>query len=198
MKVALPPELKRRVEQKVAGGLYQDAGDVVRDALRACLDESGDRIISQAGLGGMDVSEVAFLVLASATKDMDDDIKTIMAEIKAMNAAKAKLHDEIQELNRWITEQMTWHESSCDIENDTVSPASPRRTQPHSGRTCVEILMSIMDTLQENLGGMNELSEMTSLRLQMVMDRRSKYVETLSNMMKKLAATQATLVQNLK
>jgi len=45
---------------------------------------------------------------------------------------------------------------------------------------------------------MNELSEMTSLRLQNLMDRRSKYIETLSNIMKKVASTQDTLVQNLK
>ncbi len=45
---------------------------------------------------------------------------------------------------------------------------------------------------------MNEMSEMTSLRLQMAMDRRSKLVSTLSNVMKKISETQDTLVQNLK
>jgi hypothetical protein len=36
---------------------------------------------------------------------------------------------------------------------------------------------------------MNELSEMTSLRLQMMMDRRSKFISTLSNIMKKISTT---------
>lgn len=45
---------------------------------------------------------------------------------------------------------------------------------------------------------MNESSEMNSPRLQMTMDRRSKFIETLSNIMKKLSTTQETLAQNLK
>ncbi|HUL52789.1 MAG TPA: hypothetical protein VLT83_05200 [Opitutaceae bacterium] len=52
--------------------------------------------------------------------------------------------------------------------------------------------------LKGKLDGMGELSEMTSLRLQMMMDRRSKFVATLSNIMKSTADTQNTLVQNLK
>jgi hypothetical protein len=48
------------------------------------------------------------------------------------------------------------------------------------------------------LDSLNEMSEMTSLRLQMAMDRRSKFFEALSNLMKKIAATQQTIVQNLK
>jgi hypothetical protein len=39
---------------------------------------------------------------------------------------------------------------------------------------------------------------MTSMRLQMTMDRRSKFISTLSNIMKKISTTQDTLVQNLK
>jgi len=54
------------------------------------------------------------------------------------------------------------------------------------------------DKLRERLDGMNELSEMTSLRLQMTMDRRSKFIATLSQIMKKIATTQDTLVQNIK
>jgi hypothetical protein len=45
---------------------------------------------------------------------------------------------------------------------------------------------------------MSEMSEMTSLRLQMAMDRRSKFIESLSNIMKNISQTQDTLVQNLK
>jgi hypothetical protein len=45
---------------------------------------------------------------------------------------------------------------------------------------------------------MNETSEMTSMNLQMAMDRRSLFVEALSNLMKKVDSTQETIVQNLK
>jgi hypothetical protein len=44
----------------------------------------------------------------------------------------------------------------------------------------------------------SELSEEESLRLQMAMDRQSKFMETLSNVEKKMAQTQNSVVQNLK
>jgi hypothetical protein len=59
-------------------------------------------------------------------------------------------------------------------------------------------ILSNPEELKGKLDGMNEMSEMTSLRLQMMMDRRSKFISTLSNIMKKISTTQEALVQNLK
>jgi hypothetical protein len=59
-------------------------------------------------------------------------------------------------------------------------------------------LRAISDGLRGRLDSMSELSEMTSLRLQMVMDRRSKLIATLSNIMKANSDTQGSIVGNLK
>jgi hypothetical protein len=59
-------------------------------------------------------------------------------------------------------------------------------------------LWPIQQDLQGDLDSMNEMSEMTSMRLQMAMDRRSKFVETLSNMLKKIDGTQEAIIQNMK
>jgi len=77
------------------------------------------------------------------------------------------------------------------------TPIIPPLPARNSGLT-VSGLKSLLDDLKGKLDGMNEMSEMTSLRLQMAMDRRSKFIETLSNIMKKVATTQETLVQNIK
>jgi hypothetical protein len=61
-----------------------------------------------------------------------------------------------------------------------------------------EDIRAVMTEAKRSLDGMNGISEMTSLRLQMTMDRRSKFIQTLSNIMKKIGATQETLVQNIK
>ncbi|MBL0134895.1 MAG: hypothetical protein IPP79_13315 [Chitinophagaceae bacterium] len=45
---------------------------------------------------------------------------------------------------------------------------------------------------------MSEISETSAMRLQMMMDRRSKFMEALSNMLKKMAATSNSITQNLK
>lgn len=48
------------------------------------------------------------------------------------------------------------------------------------------------------LDSMSEMGEMESLRLQMAMDRLSKMMSTLSNILKKLSDTAESIVQNLK
>ncbi|MFH1175793.1 MAG: hypothetical protein V1750_00180 [Acidobacteriota bacterium] len=74
-------------------------------------------VFSAAGLSSIDVSEAAFLVMAMATKDMDDDLRLIMAEVKATTAAKQKLRDQIKELEGWITQEMAGHgQTSTDLE----------------------------------------------------------------------------------
>ena len=192
---------------------------------------------SFAGLSRTDISEAAFIVLSMATKDMDDDIRMIIAEIKATNAAKQKMRESIKELNGWISQEMAKPPGSEDIDSGKLDapgtkaraprPAAkasappPRRMTletkaspvihleyvkapvvtplpPRNPGLTVSGLKSLLDDLKGNLDGMNEMSEMTSLRLQMTMDRRSKFIETLSNIMKKISTTQETLVQNIK
>jgi hypothetical protein len=59
-------------------------------------------------------------------------------------------------------------------------------------------LRSLRGEIEDNLEGLEEISEMTSLRLQMTMERRSKFVSILSQTIKKIGSTQETLVQNIK
>ena len=62
----------------------------------------------------------------------------------------------------------------------------------------VRDLRATLKSLASQLDSMNEVSEMTSLRLQMLMDRRSKFISTLSNIMKSISTTKDTVVGNLK
>ncbi|HEV2235322.1 MAG TPA: EscF/YscF/HrpA family type III secretion system needle major subunit [Ktedonobacterales bacterium] len=52
--------------------------------------------------------------------------------------------------------------------------------------------------LSEQLSAMSELGETESLRLQQAMDRMSKMMSTLSNIMKKLSDTDQSIIQNMK
>jgi len=54
------------------------------------------------------------------------------------------------------------------------------------------------DTVKNKLDSLSELGEMESLRLQMAMDRVSKFMQTLSNLQKKMSETSAAITQNLK
>lgn len=53
-----------------------------------------------------------------------------------------------------------------------------------------------LDTEQKD--GKSSMSQQNAMRLQMALDRRSKFVQTLSNLMKKITTTQDTLVENVK
>jgi len=52
--------------------------------------------------------------------------------------------------------------------------------------------------LKNKLDSMNEMSEMTSMRLQMAMDRRSKFIEALSNILKKVDESQNSIIKEIK
>ena len=52
--------------------------------------------------------------------------------------------------------------------------------------------------MSDNLDSLNDMSEMTSMRLQMAMDRRSKFIEALSNILKKISDTDSSVIQNMK
>jgi len=55
-----------------------------------------------------------------------------------------------------------------------------------------------IEKIKGDLDSMSEMGEMESLRLQMQMDRMSKLMSTLSNILKKLADTAQAITQNLK
>ena len=85
------------------------------------------------------------------------------------------------------------------LDPDTESGARPLPCDLYRGKIIrYEQLLAIRDGLKDQLDSMSEMSKMTSLRLQMAMDRRSKFMQTLSNIMKKISSTEDTPVQNLK
>jgi len=59
-------------------------------------------------------------------------------------------------------------------------------------------MKSLENDLKGKLDSMSEMSEMTSLRLQLAMDKKFKFISMLSIMMKKISTTQDILVQNIK
>jgi putative addiction module CopG family antidote len=225
MNVTLAPNLKRLVEEKVKSGRYKNADDVIGDALRLMREKDGvSETLGIAGtnfgvlgdVNGADIGSLAFLVLMQATRDAEEDLKEIMNEVKARNAAKRKL----RELQRKV---------KCDIANSTgqtrpkfgpngmgterayhhvlmpvMDPCSESgvrsiETDWHQGRIAdLATLESIRDKLGDELDNISEFSEMDALRLQMIMDRRSKIISTLSNILKKVSSTGEAITQNLK
>jgi putative addiction module CopG family antidote len=170
---------------------------------------------------GNDVSAMCYVVMMEAVQDTDADLALIMGEVKAMTAAKQALRTLLNKVardvaaNAWqadgqpplnLNSGMGSAGSYYTSQMPTPDPGSsggvtftPVNLVPGSAPlTTVAQLKAILSNLQANLDSMNEISEIASLRLQMVMDRRSKLVSTLSNIMKKISVTEETIVQNMK
>jgi len=158
-----------------------------------------------------DIDMMAFVVLMQATSGMDRDLKDLMAEIKNLTAAKQKLRDLISKVNS----DVVTHVGKADIQPCTspvckqypsmsYEAATALKQIPNGGNLRTGIISTVGDlratpkTLTDKLDSMNEISEMTTLRLQMLMDRRSKFISTLSNIMKSISTTKDTVVGNLK
>ena len=54
------------------------------------------------------------------------------------------------------------------------------------------------EIVKNKLDSMSEMGEMESMRLQMAMDRLSKMMSTLSNLLKKISDTASAITQNIK
>jgi hypothetical protein len=57
---------------------------------------------------------------------------------------------------------------------------------------------AMVEAMKHDLDTMSEVGEMESLRLQMAMDRLSRMMATLSNILKKISDTSQSITQNLK
>ena len=69
---------------------------------------------------------------------------------------------------------------------------------PRPGSPSKAELDAQVDKMKSDLDSMSEMGETESLRLQMAMDRMSKMMSTLSNMLKKMSDTQGSITNNIK
>ena len=204
----LPPSVRSWVEAEGRkAGRSVRAGTFDADAVRAAAHS---RFAGQT-VADMDIEVLAFIVLMQATQAMEEDLKAIMAEMKAANAAKQKLRDLIGKVNKDVAQNAGKRDGDpcrppqCGVGRAALSEvqqalaaARARVAFAQQDVATIRDLRALQDELKGKLDSMNEMSEMTSLRLQTMMDRRSKFISTLSNIMKKISTTQDTLVQNLK
>ncbi len=90
------------------------------------------------------------------------------------------------------------------LKPETAKYAYAKSTHPALRRTQSEIISTKREIddlerqIKNRLDSMSEMGEMESLRLQMAMDRLSKLMSTLSNLLKKASDTSAGITQNIK
>lgn len=234
MNVTITRNLKDFINKQVEQGLYEDASDFIREAIRKFyqfdlsvgdfqkrsetgLSDSNWSVLGD--LNGGDIEAIAFIVLQQAAKSAEEDLKAIMAHIKAINQAKAALHNAMDNIGKDIAandgqkkkhppldfsqgmgNEAAYHHALMPVVNkDSKGEVDFIITELYNGHLDdISQLKAIQDNLKNDLDSMSEMGEMESLRLQMAMDRISKMMSTLSNILKKINDTAAAITQNMK
>jgi Asp-tRNA(Asn)/Glu-tRNA(Gln) amidotransferase C subunit len=184
-----------------------------RDVNEKDLQEKDIRsmVTQYAVLGNIsnaDIEALCFLVLMQAAKSAQEDLKSIMAKVKAINNAKTE-----QRANLVKAQKAQENNSMTVTRYDSLRYLSARNIQlaKAQGSGTVKFRTSgnktsitrseidaLVDQMKNDLDSMSEMGEMESLRLQMSMDRMSKLMSTLSNILKKISKTAEEITQNLK
>lgn len=186
------------------------ARSLVAPIMQGTLTEQSAYPAVIAVLGESDIDCIAVLVMLIAAKDAEDDLKQLLNEITRLNEQKRQLRENVDAL-RTRRAAMSKEVAAAGYRARPSQPATEKtpflqlayaRYEPFvpvdsSPLTLAELDALIADS-QAKLDSMSEMGEAESLRLQMAMDRVSKMMTMLSNMIKKMSETAATITQNLK
>lgn len=213
---ALQPSARSWVEQQAKMQAQEGAPDMqgLESAVRIRFPQLNGSGAGSGMLGGSsgsnDIEAVAFIVLMNATQDMDQDLRTLMGQVNSINQAEESLRSIQSGMQQEAARSGGKSNTPCrspfclslaerlsQLSAGTANLPRPVRLQSPPVPTYAN-LQVLQNSLNSQLDSMSEMGETESLRLQMAMDRRSKFVEMLSSMMKKISDTQSSIIGNLK
>jgi len=164
-----------------------------------------------AGLGSMDIDALVQLVLAQCAKDTETDLKAMLNDLQKHQKQKAEMKAIKEELGkeRASKERASTrpYDTLCDSPNCRILEGRLRALAvqlPAKARFTIQPIATMGDlarveaSLKGSLDALSEMGEVESLRLQMAMDRMSKLMSTLSNLLKKASETSDAIIANLK
>jgi hypothetical protein len=143
--------------------------------------------------GGQDIEALAFLVMMEAAKSAREDLKAAMDAVRheneKVNAVK------VAPAGKTNSTKIEWPPRGIAAAQVSVRGATSR-IAPAPAKT--SLLSRELSSNQEHLDNMGDMTQLMQMRLQKYLDAYSKMFEMLSNVMKKMSATSASIVQNLK
>ena len=174
------------------------------DAKRAAVDAFPGHLTS-AGSG--DIEAIAFIVLMQAAKDIESDLKEMMNSVKAINDRKKHLQDQIATIK--ANQPGNKNGIQDDSRNQSIIKKKFTFTETKHLKIRLPVVVSekivaIKDPkmqtekLQSEKDTLGDISNEMSLKIQMYQERHSRFMQMLSNMMKKLSDTDSAIISNLK
>ncbi len=204
-------ELRSAVRQRFAGALNQmpplNAGIAVDELVALVMTQlaaDSDKDLEEA----MKQAEAVNKLKQQMRNEMQQLAQEQAAmrqhgETKCVSAICSQLREHVNGINMQIRQAAEYSVAPNTIHNLQVANVNRPRPivpiyAPDQNSVDQQQLEAMQNQMKNSLDSMNEMSEMESMRMQMVMDRRSKMMETLSNILKKLDDISASIVQNMK
>ena len=170
-----------------------------------------------------DIEALVALVMMDIAKAADQELRDEMDAMEKVNKAKQAQREsltKLQEQKQRVAEKdkgaFTTLKPTSRLGTMTVRPSLNSRATPLLGLSVPRLSPSLLSPpslpantttaqldeaialAQGNVDSLSELSESESLKLQVAVDRMTKAMEALSNLMKQMNDTDATLLKNLK
>lgn len=217
MNISLPSALKRFVDDQVKAGRYADASEVVCQSVR--LMEARSQAPLPIGSHGSDIEALAMIVMMEAARSAQEDLKNIMESLKAINAAKQALRELLLTVKRDVAANSCFGKDERQL--DFSHGMSSEKAYHHARVPCLDPdcpggvsfqqadlyprkissvgdLCMVAEMIKSRLDSLCESGELESLRMQMAMDRRSKVIQTMSNILTKIDQTADRIMGNVK
>lgn len=150
----------------------------------------------------IDIESMIVLVFMQISIDARDDMRKLLLEMNETNKKKKAMRDAVSLMKKKQAEQK--NKLKDEYNSRTQYDSLKKLLTPSAVITPASAPVSavewddLLNSFRDNLDSMNEMGEMESLRLQMAMDRMSKMMTTLSNLLKKISKTQDDIIKNLK
>lgn len=217
--VTMQPAVDLSRHRPEMAGLSPTLRDWVSTQARATLDSGSEpdaEVLAgaaRARLGGQDFSEgdiesLVQLVLQETARQADTELRNMMEQMRSTRERKAGMREAAaaqRDAGKGLSAAARAEYAGPETKAVCVDPpcqfavlASPPRQQQIKLVAPAGTGGSPPADADSDADSMSEMGEMDQLKLQMSMDRRAKFIEALSNIMKKQSDTASTITSNLK
>lgn len=189
-------------------------------------DAAVDAVRSQFGnLPTQDIDVLVQLVMFELWQSEEEALKEMLEEMHRMNELKNKHREYIDLLKKQKANARSKMRKEFKASSkQTLTASVPKKPRPvrtsakmastrylkikypktpniaHKNTKNMNLaeLDKYVEDMEHKMATLSGLSEELSLKLQLLMDRRSKIIQTLSNMLKKISQTSDVLISNIK
>ena len=217
LRASLQPSARGWIEQQAQMEAKRPVPNA--DALRAAIRQRFADSLAQktsraagAAAGQADVDAIVMMVMEQAAQDSEQELQAQMQQMQEATKEKQALRqlaEEMQQAQAQAQMQASAKNAGCktafcqslparlnELNRSSAGLPHPTHLQAPNNITGQQ-LASLEAQIKQADDSLGDMSQQLQVELQMSMDRRSKALETLSNIEKSESDTQNSIVQNL-